>query len=209
MAACVSCSKKTDYNILDYGAVADGKTISTKSIQQAINDCHQNGGGKVIVPGGTFLSGTIYMKDDVNLHLEAEAVLKGSSSFDDYPDNHVKYVNTYSYPNGKLFANKAFIFGEGVNNVSITGEGIIDGNGDSPAFQLGNDSNPESRQRPCMILLIDSKNIKVHDLYLRNSAYWLQNYVGCDTLHLKGLKIYNHTNFNQDATDIDASNVLD
>lgn len=205
---CISCSKKAEYNIVDYGAVADGKSINTQSIQKAIDECHQKGGGKVVIPKGTFVSGTVYMKDNVNLHLESEAILKGSSSFDDYPDNEVKYVNSFSYPNGKLFSNKALIFGEGIKNISITGEGTIDGSGDNPAFQLGNDGTAESRKRPCMLLFVDSKNIKVHDLHLQNSAYWLQNYLGCDTLHLKGLKIFNHSNFNQDATDIDARNVL-
>lgn len=203
-----SCSQKTDFNILDFGAEADGVTMNTKAIQKAIDACYNNGGGKVIVPEGIFLTGTLYMKDNVNLYIEEKATLKGSSFFNDYPDNNVKYVNSFSYPNGKLFGNKALIFGENVRNISITGNGTIDGSGDSPTFQLGNDSNDESRKRPCMLLFINSKNIKVYDLDLRNSAYWLQNYLGCDTLHLKGLNIYNHTNFNQDATDIDASNVL-
>lgn len=206
--ACTSCFSNTEYNVLDFGAVGDGKAINTEAIQKAIDKCHENGGGRVVVPKGLFISGTLYMKDNVNLHIEAGATLKGSGSFRDYPDNDVKYINSFSYPNGQLFANKALLFGEGVNKISITGQGTIDGSGDSPEFQLGNDSNPGSRRRPCMLLFIDSKNIEVMDLNLRNSAYWLQNYLGCDTLHLKGLKIYNHTNYNQDATDIDASNVL-
>ena len=205
----LSCSNNKEFNIVDYGAVADGKTINTQFIQKAIDACHEKGGGKVIIPEGTFVTGTIYIKDNVNLHIEEKAILKGSPSFEDYPDNTVKYVNSFTHPNfGHTFGSKALIFAEGVRNVSITGKGTIDGNGDNPVFQLGNDETAESRRRPCMMLFIDSKNIKVYDLNLRNSAYWLQNYLGCDTLHLKGLNIYNHTNFNQDATDIDASNVL-
>ncbi len=59
-----------------------------------------------------------------------------------------------------------------------------------------------------MLLFINCKNINVYDLHLTNSAYWLQNYIGCDTLHLRGLSVYNHTNYNQDGIDIDARNVL-
>lgn len=209
MLLLLSCADKKDFNVLDYGAVADGATLNTKAIQQAIDECYKSGGGKVIIPEGVFLTGTLYMKDNVNLHIEEKAILKGSASFEDYPDNKVSYVNSFTHPgNGQAFGSKALIFAEGVRNVSITGKGTIDGNGDSSTFQLGNDSSPESRKRPCMLLFIDSKNIKVQDLKLTNSAYWLQNYLGCDTLHLKGLNIYNQTNFNQDATDIDASNVL-
>lgn len=203
-----SCANKTGFNVKNYGAVGDGATINTQAIQKAVDECHSKGGGTVIIPEGVYISGTLYMKDNVNLHLEERAILKGSASFSDYPDNKVKYINSFTHPPGKEFGCKALIFAEGVRNVSVTGKGTIDGNGDNPAFQLGNDSSPESRKRPCMLLFIDSKNIKVHGLHLRNSAYWLQNYLGCDTLHLKGLNIYNHTNFNQDAMDIDANNVL-
>jgi hypothetical protein len=196
------------YNIVDFGALPDGVSLNTQAIQKAIDKCAEDGGGKVVVPAGVFLTGTIYLRSQVELHLEEQATIKGSPSFEDYPDNDVKYVNSFSYPNGKLFENKALIFGEGVCNVAITGKGTIDGSGDSPTFQLGNDSNTGSRRRPSVILLINSRNIHVYDLHLRNSAYWMQNYLGCDSLHLKGLTIYNHTNYNQDAMDIDAKNVL-
>lgn len=195
------------YNIMNYGAIADGKTMNTKAIQETINQCTITG-GRVIIPQGVYVSGTLYMKSNVELHLEEGALLKGSTSFDDYPDNYVKYVNSFSYPNGKLFENKALIFGEGLSHIAVTGKGTIDGSGDSPTFQLGNDSSPESRKRPSVILFIDCKDIRIYDLNLRNSAYWMQNYLGCDGLHIKGLHIYNHTNFNQDAMDIDARNVL-
>ncbi len=204
----LSCTDNKNYNVLDYGAKGDGKTINTEAIQKAIDKCAANGGGIVVIPAGEFISGTICMKSNVELYLQEDALLKGSDSFDDYPDNHVNYINSFSYPNGKLFENKALIFGEGLSDIAIGGEGTIDGNGDSPAFDLGNDSSPESRRRPSVILFIDCKNITVSGLNLRNSAYWMQNYLGCDGLHLKELNIYNHTNFNQDAMDIDAKNVL-
>ncbi|MCC8155074.1 MAG: hypothetical protein LIP01_13295 [Tannerellaceae bacterium] len=208
LAGLLSCSGQKEYNILDYQATGDGATLNTAYIQKAIDECHQNGGGKVIIPKGTFLTGTLYMKDNTHLYLEEGAILKGSDSFDDYPDNAVHYVNSFSYPNGKLFENKALIFAEGVRNISITGKGMIDGNGDSPTFRLGNDDTPQSRKHPCMLLFVQCNRINIHDLTLVNSAYWLQNYLGCDTVHLKGLTIFNHSNFNQDATDIDSSNVF-
>lgn len=208
-ALCMACGGPGDFNVEKYGAVADGRTINTLAIQQAIDACHDAGGGRVVFPAGVFLSGTIRMRDGVELYLEKDAVLKGSPSFADYPDNEVRYVNAFTHrPDGRPFANKALIFGEDVHRFAIRGEGTIDGSGDSAAFQLGNDSNPDSRRRPCMLLFVRCTNIEVSGLRLTNSAYWLQNYLGCDTVRLSGLTIYNHTNFNQDATDIDASNVL-
>lgn len=205
---CTSCALQKEYNILDYGAVGDGIVINTSAIQQAINECSSKGGGKVIIPKGTYLSGTIYMKDNVTIYLSKDAILKGSSSFLDYPDNKVKYKNSFSHPSNKEFGNKALLFGERIKNIAITGKGTIDGSGDSPEFQLGNDATPKSRNRPSVICFIKSSNITIEGVRMQNSAYWMQNYLGCDGLTLKGLDIYNHSNFNQDAMDIDASNVL-
>ncbi|MDR3217760.1 MAG: hypothetical protein LBU22_02060 [Dysgonamonadaceae bacterium] len=200
-------NKKGEYKVLDYGAVGDGETINTSAIQNAIDECSNSGGGKVIIPQGVFLSGTLYMKNNVNLFIDAEATLKGSPSFKDYPDNSVHYHNSFSHP-GKPFGNKAFIFGEALQNISITGTGTIDGNGYSSEFQLGNDATAESRARPSVICFIKCNNVKVEGLRLQNSAYWMQNYIACDTLVLSGLNIHNHCNYNQDGMDIDASNVL-
>lgn len=197
------------FNIKDFGAIGDGLTINTIAIQKAIDKCFEVG-GKVIIPAGTFVTGTIYMKSNVNLHIEESGVLKGSPFFKDYPNNEVVYKNIFTHKqDGGLYANKALIFAENVYNISFTGVGTIDGSGDSKEFQLGNDNTSEkSRSRPCMLLIIDSKRIKVSDLNLRNSAYWLQNYLGCENLQLKRLKIFNHSNYNQDGMDIDAKNVL-
>jgi polygalacturonase len=196
------------YNVLEMGATPDGKTLNTNIIQSAIDKCSKDG-GKVVIPKGVFLSGTLYLKNNVNIYLEEGAVLLGSSSFKDYPSNNVKHVTAFTHSNGISNACKALLFGEDVQNITISGKGTIDGNGKSPEFNLNDDSSsPASRLRPCMILLVNSRNIKVMDLYLTNSAYWLQNYQSCDGLHLKGLKIYNHANYNNDAIDIDSRNVL-
>ncbi len=137
------------------------------------------------------------------------ATLKGSPHFIDYPDNTVSYRNSFTYDkDGKPHANKAFLFAEGVHDISITGGGTIDGSGDSPEFDLGNDDNPTSRLRPCMLLVINCSHIKLESMTLTNPAYWLQNYLSCTYLELKGLTIYNQTNYNQDGMDIDAAHVL-
>jgi polygalacturonase len=196
-----------EYNILSFGAVADGKTINTKAIQAAIDQAAGQG-GKVIVPRGVFLSGTLYLKNGTNMVIQKNAVLKGSPFFKDYPDNQVNYQNAFTHEGGVSKSNKAFLFAENVNGITLSGEGTIDGNGDSKEFQLGNDDTPQSRLRPCMLLIIDSKKIALNGLNLTNSAYWVQNYLGCDGLNLSGLNIYAHSNYNQDAMDIDAKNVL-
>jgi polygalacturonase len=107
------------YNIVDFGALADGKTINTGSIQKAIDKCFDNGGGMVYIPAGTFMTGTIYLKSNVNLHLESGSTLKGSINMIDYAPFERPGFGPSTY--GILFTLKA-------ENVSITGQGNIDGN---------------------------------------------------------------------------------
>jgi len=197
------------YNIIDYGAKADGKTINTKFIQAAIDRCAQTG-GKVIVPAGVFVTGTLYIKNNVTICLDEAAKIMGSSSFSDYPDNEVNYKNFFThFPDGSSRTNKALFFAEGISNIAIIGKGTIDGNGTSADFNLGDDAlSAKSKERPCTILFVNCKKITLMDIHLTNPAYWLQNYINCDGIHLKGLTIYNHSNYNVDGMDIDSRNVL-
>lgn len=196
------------FDVRKFGAVGDGKTMNTKAIQAAIDECGMKG-GEVLLSGGVYLSGTLYLRSNITLRIAEGTTLKGSSSFADYPDNKVNYINACTHrEDGSLYANKALLFAEGVTGLSVTGKGTIDGSGDSPAFQLGNDVTPESKARPFTLLIIDSKKISVSDLFLTNSAYWMQNYLGCDGLELKNLRVFNQSNYNQDGMDIDSRNVL-
>jgi polygalacturonase len=78
-------NKVKGYIITDYGAVGDGNTLNTKAIQSAIDLCAADGGGVIIVPKGIFLSGAIFLKKGVNLHIEKDGVIKGTTNPDDYP----------------------------------------------------------------------------------------------------------------------------
>ena len=157
--ATVRVSAQT-YNILDYGAVADGKTINTKAIQAAIDQCAQTG-GEVIVPAGIFATGTLYIKSNVTIYLADAAKILGSPSFADYPNNKVQYKNFFThFPDGSVRTNKALLFAEGVSNITITGKGTIDGNGASKEFDLGDDAaSAKSKERPCTILFINCKKV--------------------------------------------------
>ena len=80
--------------ISDYGAVADGATVNTRAIQAAIDKCASSGGGVVVVPKGTFLSGAIFLKQGVNLMVEKDGVLKGTTNIDDYPIINTRWEGT-------------------------------------------------------------------------------------------------------------------
>ncbi len=197
------------YDIRKFGAVGDSATLNTRAIQAAIDACTRTG-GQVLIPKGVFLTGTLYLKDKVELHVDEGATLLGSGHFQDYPDNEVSYRTAFTHNSkGVSNSNKAMLFAEGKKGISLTGTGTIDGNGGSPEFDLGNDGGSAlSRKRPCLILFVNCRDISLSDLHLSNSAYWMENYLGCDGLHLKGVKIFNHANWNNDGIDIDARNVL-
>lgn len=115
------------YNIKDYGAVADGKTLNTAAIQRTIDACFENGGGRVLVEGGTYMFGTVIMRSNVELHIAANATLLGSPRCEDYPErDDVKHVRSELLPRWR---NACYIFCEESENISITGMGTIDCNG--------------------------------------------------------------------------------
>ena len=94
----------------------DGTTLNTLSVQKTIDACFNAGGGKLLIPTGVFLFGTIYLKSNIHLFLESGAILRGSSDIDDYaPYNEVHY---------------GMIYAENAENITISGSGNIDGNGD-------------------------------------------------------------------------------
>ena len=123
-----------DVSILDFGAKIDNRNNSV-SIQNAIDYCHQNGGGKVIVPKGTFVTGSITIKNNVYLYLEKNAILLGSSNLDDYlffseKKNYINKVTKPTYNNCDYNGKPAKYFIRAINAKAfgIMGSGIIDGN---------------------------------------------------------------------------------
>ena len=106
-------AQKKMYNITQFGAVADAKTLNTLAIQKAIDTCAARGGGRVMVPKGTFLSGSIRLKTGVELHITEGGILLGSTLHKDYKNDN---------PDGWY----GFILANNQQNIAITGKGIID-----------------------------------------------------------------------------------
>lgn len=188
-------------NILDYGAIADGKTDNTKAIQKAVDDCAK-GSGKVIVPKGTFLTGPIFLKSNVNLHLEEGAVLLGIDKMASYYDAFYPEVFGPMTSSSGVYT-PALVFADNADNISITGSGTINGQGNSENFPCENNA----KRRPKLIFFIKCTNVKVEGITLRNSAFWVQHYLLCDGVVLKDLHVYSHANWNNDGVDIDSKNV--
>ena len=149
------------FNVRDFGAKGDGRTRDTQSIQQAIAACAQAGGGQVVFPAGRYLSGTVRLTSNMTLRLEADARLVGSSDLADY-QHFLPPAGSFEARSPKW--HRALVLGDGVQNVTITGPGVIDGN---KVF----DAQGEERMRgPHTILLGRSKHVTLHDLTVVDSA---------------------------------------
>ncbi|MBD5390863.1 glycoside hydrolase family 28 protein [bacterium] len=115
--------KNKEYNILSFGAKSKLKWNNQNAIQEAIDTCSQNGGGKVIIPNGYFLTGPIELKSNVNLHLEENAFLQFTKSKEEYP------LIWTDYEGQKRIRAISPITANHQTNIAITGKGVIDGNG--------------------------------------------------------------------------------
>lgn len=189
--------------ISDFGAVADSKTVNTKAIQATIDKCAASGGGVVVVPKGTFLSGAIFLKQGVNLRVEKDGVLKGTTNIDDYPLIGAPWAGTEEK------ATSSFVNADGVTDLEISGEGTIDGSGEewvqnSPprrppggraaagaAADPGTPAPPpmQRRVRPRLIGILNSKRVRVAGLNLHNQALWGLFFVYGEDILAENLKI--------------------
>lgn len=117
--------KKDSFCINRYGAKADGLTLNTTAINNAINDCNKKGGGVVVIPSGLWLTGPIELKSNVNLHLQKNALLQFTDDFNQY-----KLVAS-NWEGLPQMRNQSPLSATNATNIAITGFGIIDGNGDA------------------------------------------------------------------------------
>ncbi len=209
------------YNIKDFGAVADGVTLNTKAVQQAIDKANEKGGGKVIIPSGKFLTGSIQLKSNVELYLEENAFLLGSTSPYDY--FKVKGEGTPESPKTDDNSELGLILAIDASNIKITGQGTIDGQG--LALALNGDSlhhtgvlidknynyrrmRPSELVRPKLFRFLQSENIEITDVTLTNSANWGLSFDLCKNIIMDHLTIVNRAYWNNDGMDItDCKNV--
>ena len=181
--ACTNKEQNGSEPITDkYAIHTDGKTLTTVGLQKAIDDCAGQGGGTVSLPAGKYLTGTLVLKKNVTLNLEKGATILGSKNIADYPDKGRR---------------KALVFAERADNISITGEGEINGNG--AAFNQGNDAP----NRPTLVLLLDCNKVNVNGVKLSNSGFWTFRFVRCDGVDINKVYVEGHANWNNDGFDIE------
>lgn len=191
----ICSAQAADYNIKKYGAVSDTTRLSTKAVQRAIDACSAAGGGRVVVPTGSYKIGSIFLKSNVHLYLEQGATLYGSTDINDYTPVGTDYVSLRTQQQ-----TVQLIFADKVSNVSIDGYGTIDGHGYT--FKKTKETD-EGITRPHLLRFIQSQDITVRNITMRNSGCWMQHFLACDRVKIDGVTIFNRNNYNNDALDLD------
>ena len=188
--------------VVDFGAVGDGKTVNTKALQSAIDTCHAVGGGTVRFTPGTFLSGSLFLKDNVTLNLDAGAVLLGSPNKEDY--TAIQRVRNQL---GFSFKENCFLlYAENAKNIAIEGRGEISGSGDSFWLeQLQSAVRKPKEWRPrALICFTLSKQITLRDISLTDSPTFTFWAIGCEGINVDGVRIVNpQKGPNTDGLDLD------
>ncbi len=192
------------FDISSFGANGDGITINTSNIQSAIDAAAASGGGKVIIPKGEFLTGSVILKTGVELHLKENAVLLAST----YP-SHYKKINR----------GPALILADGQENISITGKGTIDGQGrklmlkqdtlhyagkldiEFQTFKMKGHQN-RLNWRALIIGMESCKDVQILGITLKNSGGWVQNYGHCENLVIDSIRVESDAYYNNDGIDI-------
>jgi polygalacturonase len=205
--------QKDKFLITNHGAVIDSTILQTIAIQKTIDNASLNGGGVVVIPQGTYLTGALFFKPGTKLYISAGAILKGSDNISDYPllPSRIEgqCLDYYS----------ALINANGVDDFSISGKGTIDGNGLKfwQSFWKRRKENPECTNlevsRPRLVFIERSKNIRLQDVHLRNAGFWTSHFYKCTNIKILNITITSPSAQvkapSTDAIDIDAcSNIL-
>jgi hypothetical protein len=186
------------FDVTRHGAVGDGAKLDSPAINRAVTACHAGGGGVVYLPPGVYLSGTVELKSNVTLYLEAGATVLGSKNIADYA--------RHAGPPEKGDANqKHLIFARDAVSVGLAGPGRIDGQG--PSFWVPSnrvvpppeeswrdvatyDWRPLDRASP-LIEFAGCRDVRVEDVRIENASGWTLRPVNCDNVFIRGLVIKN------------------
>jgi polygalacturonase len=171
------------FNVLDYGAVGDGQILDTPAIQSAIEACYQAGGGTVYFPAGHYVTGSLFLRSNVTLHLDAGATLLGSENLADYPVVDGRWEGA----DQKTYA--ALIAGSDLDNIAIIGRGTIDGRG-SMWWKLHRE-NKLAYPRPRLISFTNCNNILIESITAINSPAWTIHPIHCENVTVDKVTVIN------------------
>jgi len=160
------------FDVREYGAKGDGDSVDTKAIQDTIDACHAAGGGRVLLPAGTYKSGTLRLRDHVTIHLERGARLVGTAELTGYSGFESGNLRNSRW-------NRGLIVGEGLEDVAITGTGLIDGN------KVFDPQGEEQMRGPHTILLKECRRVTLRDVTIRDAANYAFLFYACTDVRVE------------------------
>ncbi|MEU4226662.1 glycosyl hydrolase family 28 protein [Nonomuraea sp. NPDC026600] len=216
------------WEVTAFGAVGDGTTDCTAAFKAAIDECHREGGGRVVVPPGRFLAGAVHLLSNVDLHVSEGGVIAFSTD----PNAYLPVVRT-RWEGTECYNYSPFIYAHGQRNIAVTGKGTLDGqarqgpweswyaNGgpqgaDQRALRkMGDDGVPVEQRvfgaghylRPSMVQFVKCQNILVSDLTILEPAMWTVNPVLSTNVTVRGITVVS-TLYNTDGCDPEASSYV-
>lgn len=173
------------FNIDDYGARKNSSELSTAAIAAAIAAAEEAGGGTVCVPPGCYRTGAIIMKSSIELHISPGATL----SFSDHPDDYPVVTSCWEGVKQEVYA--SCIFGQDLENVSVTGSGRLEGNGQAWWDKHRNRRGELAYPRPKLISFDGCRRVTLRDVSLANSPSWTVHPVRCQDVTIDNLSIFN------------------
>ena len=198
-------SAQSVYDVSAFGAKGDGVTDDAMAIQQAIDQCSRDGGGRVLFPRNhTFLAGPVELKSHVELHLEATATLKAN------PDERIYHLSAFGENRGE---GMLWLYAKDAENISITGKGTIHGNGIAfmgaeleDSYELKPLEDQTFDPRPHVLTLTNVRNLTIRDVTIKEGAYWTVHLIGCEEAVIDGINLLNNLKIrNGDGIDLDHS----
>jgi polygalacturonase len=196
------------FTITDYEVVDDSTVVQTKRIQAVIDKAFESGGGVVVIPRGTFLSGSLFFRQGTHLYIEEGGTLKGSDDISDFP----LVMTRMEGQSLKYFA--ALVNADSLDGFTVSGRGTVNGNGLRywKAFWLRRAFNPQctnmDEMRPRLLYISNSRNVRICDVRLMDSPFWTTHLYKCEKVKLLGLTVTSPESPvrapSTDAIDIDA-----
>ncbi|NDP19977.1 MAG: hypothetical protein GZ091_02685 [Paludibacter sp.] len=185
------------YNVKDFGAIGNGQNLDSPGINNAIDAAVKSGGGTVYLPAGTYLSGSIHMKSNINLFLDAGCVILGAPQDIGAYDPEEEVVGTQYQDGGHTYFHNSLIWGENLKNVSITGHGMINGGGLVRSSKESNEG-PVGKATKAIALKL-CNNVVIRDITIFHGGHFAILVTGCNMVLLDNLII----DTNRDGIDID------